>query len=519
MAPPAAAGNLLFAQRSKGFCRRVLMRAWQAGGEAGKKSQYRGWSVMTEHRIVPVILSGGSGTRLWPVSRESFPKQLWPLVSDRTMIQETALRAAGPDFAPPLVICNHEHRFLIAEQLRAAGIERARIVLEPVGRNSGPAIAAAAMLVAEDDPDAVMWMMAADASIGDLPALRAALDAAVTAARSGRVVTFGMKPTAPETGYGYIELGAPLDGAPGVHEVARFLEKPDRATAEAFVQGGRHLWNSGMFVFTAGTLLQEFEAHAPDVLPPVRQALAERKTDLDFIRLGVEAFAAAPSISIDYAVAERTRRAAVVPADLGWSDVGSWSALWDLGAKDGAGNVAQGDVVLEGARDCYVRSDGVLTAVVGLRDAVVVVTQDAVLAMDRGMAQDVKAIVDRLKAAKRPEATAHNRTYRPWGYYESLTQGDRFQVKRIVVKPGGTLSLQSHYHRAEHWVVVNGTARVTRDQEVVILRENESIYLPLGCVHRLENPGKIPLTLIEVQSGAYLGEDDIVRIEDTYGRA
>jgi mannose-1-phosphate guanylyltransferase / mannose-6-phosphate isomerase len=475
--------------------------------------------VMITQRIVPVILSGGSGTRLWPVSRESFPKQLWPLLSDKTLMQETALRAAGPEFAPPIVVCNQEHRFLIAEQLRAAGIHDARIVLEPVGRNSAPAIAAAAVLVAETDPNAVLWMMAADASIADETALRSALQAAATAARAGYVVTFGMKPTAPETGYGYIEIGAPLRDAAGVHAIARFREKPDAETAARFVADGRHLWNSGMFVFTVDTLLEELETHAPDVLPAVRQAVADRTGDLDFIRLGVAAFTGCPSISIDYAVAERSSRAAVVPADLGWSDVGSWSALWELGDKDSAGNVAVGDVVLEGAENCYVRSDGMLAAVVGLKDAVVVVTEDAVLAMHRGHAQDVKKIVERLKAAGRPEAVAHNRSYRPWGYYESLIQGDRFQVKRIVVMPSRQLSLQSHYHRAEHWVVVNGTARVTRDQDVLIVRENESVYLPLGCVHRLENPGRIPLTLIEVQSGAYLGEDDIVRLQDTYGRA
>ena len=474
---------------------------------------------MTENRIVPVILSGGSGTRLWPVSRESFPKQLWPLVSDRSMMQETVLRAVGPAFAQPNVVCNNEHRFLIAEQLRAAGVADARIVLEPVGRNSAPAIAAAAVLVAEDDPDTVLWMMAADASIADNEALQVALQAATAAARAGQIVTFGMKPTAPETGYGYIEIGAPLSEGGDVFAVARFLEKPDAATAADFVAGGRHLWNSGMFVFTARTLLAELDRHAPDVLPAVRRSVAERKSDLDFIRLGVDAFTACPSISIDYAVAERTNKAAVVPADLGWSDVGSWSALWELGTKDENGNVALGDVVLEGAENCYVRSDGMLAAVVGLKDVVVVVTEDAVLAMDRGQAQDVKKIVERLKAAGRPEAVAHNRSYRPWGYYESLIQGDRFQVKRIVVTPGRQLSLQSHFHRAEHWVVVNGTARVTRDAETLIVRENESVYLPLGCVHRLENPGRIPLTLIEVQSGAYLGEDDIVRLEDTYGRA
>jgi mannose-1-phosphate guanylyltransferase/mannose-6-phosphate isomerase len=473
---------------------------------------------MTEHRIVPVILSGGSGTRLWPVSRDSFPKQLWPLISERSLMQETALRAKGSGFSPPIVVCNQEHRFLIAEQLREAGIDDARVMLEPVGRNSAPAIAAAAILVAEEDPDAVLWIMPADASITDTAALQTALQAAAAAAKAGYVVTFGMKPTAPEVGYGYIEIGAPLAEADGVFAVARFLEKPDAETAARFASGGRHLWNSGMFVFTARTLLDELERHAPDVLPPVRQSVAERTTDLDFIRLGVESFKACPSISIDYAVAERTARAAVVPADLGWSDVGSWGALWDLGTKDAAGNVALGDVVLEGAENCYVRSDGMLAAVVGLKDAVVVVTADAVLAMHRGQSQDVKKIVERLKAAGRPEAVAHNRMYRPWGYYESLIQGDRFQVKRIVVTPGGRLSLQSHFHRAEHWVVVNGTAKVTRDVETLMVRENESVYLPLGCVHRLENPGRIPLTLIEVQSGAYLGEDDIVRLEDTYGR-
>jgi len=473
---------------------------------------------MNDSRIVPVILSGGSGTRLWPVSRESFPKQLWPLVSNRTMIQETALRARGDGFAPPIVVCNQEHRFLIAEQLREAGIEGARILLEPVGRNSAPAIAAAAVLVAEENPDAVLWMMAADAAIADLPALHRALASAVAAARLRHIVTFGMRPTGPETGYGYIEIGAPLDGIGGAHAVARFVEKPDAATAERLVADGRHLWNSGMFVFTAGTLLAEMERHAPEVVPAVRDAVARRRADLDFIRLDVEAFTACPSISLDYAVAERTSRAAVVPAALGWSDVGSWAALWELGAKDANGNVVLGDAVLEDAHDCYIRSEGRLSAVIGLRDVALVVTGDAVLAMPRSRAQDVKTIVDRLKAAKRPEATAHNRTYRPWGFYESLIHGDRFQVKRIVVQPGRQLSLQSHYHRAEHWVVVNGTALVTRDKEEMILRENESVYLPLGCVHRLENPGKVPLTLIEVQSGGYLGEDDIVRYQDDYGR-
>jgi mannose-1-phosphate guanylyltransferase/mannose-6-phosphate isomerase len=470
-------------------------------------------------RIVPVILSGGSGTRLWPVSRESFPKQFWPLVSDRSMIQETALRAAGPGFAPPIVVCNQDHRFLIAEQLREAGIDGARIVLEPVGRNSAPAIAAAAILVAEDDPEAVLWLMAADASITHSAALVEALEVAHAAAAAGRFVTFGVKPTRPETGYGYIEVGSSLVDAPGARLLSRFVEKPDALTAARLIADGQHLWNSGMFVFTARTLIEETEAHAPAVFAAVRDAVTKRKQDLDFIRLDPDAFSSSPDISIDYAIAERTTRAAVVPADLGWSDVGSWGALWDLGAKDENGNVAVGDVVLEGAENCYARSDGIVTAVVGLSDAVVVVTEDAVLAMHRDRAQDVKKIVDRLKAAGRAEAVAHNRVYRPWGFYESLIHGDRFQVKRIVVTPGQKLSLQKHFHRAEHWVVVSGTALVTRDHEQIMVRENESIYLPLGCVHRLDNPGRIPLTLIEVQVGSYLGEDDIVRLEDTYGRS
>ena len=469
--------------------------------------------------IVPVILSGGSGTRLWPVSRESFPKQLWPLISDRSMLQETALRATGAGFAPPVVVCNEEHRFLIAEQLREAGIEGARILLEPVGRNSAPAIAAAALLVAETAPDAVIWMMAADSSITLHAALAAALADAVAAARAGRIVTLGMKPSSAETGYGYIEVGAALPDSPGVHAVASFIEKPDPAGAAALSADGHHLWNSGMFVFTASTLLGEMEAFAPQVMTAVRRAMRDRSTDLDFTRLHRAAFSACPNISLDYAVAERTHRAAVVPADLGWCDVGSWNALWELGGKDADGNVSLGDVLLEGSHDCYARSDGMLTAVVGLKDTIVVTTEDAVLVMHRDRAQDVKRVVERLRAAGRHEAAAHNRAYRPWGVYESLINGERFQVKRIVVKPGEKLSLQKHFHRAEHWVVVAGTAMVVRDEDRVMVRENESIYLPLGCVHRLENPGRIPLELIEVQSGAYLGEDDIVRIEDTYGRS
>ena len=469
--------------------------------------------------VVPVILSGGSGSRLWPVSRESFPKQFWGLLHhERSMIVETALRGQRPGFAAPVVVCNQEHRFLVAEQLRDGGIKDARIVLEPVGRNSAPAVAAAALLVAQSDPQSVIWMMPADAAIGDLDMLHDILAQAVAGARAGRIVTLGMKATAPETGYGYMEVGPPIDGVPGVHAVARFIEKPDAQGAARLMTEGA-LWNAGMFVFTAETMLEELQLHAPDVLSAVRRALEGASHDLDFIRLQAAAFTASPNISLDYAVAERTHRIAVVPAAMRWSDVGSWSALWDLGEKDADGNVAVGDVLLEGSTHCYARSDGIMTAVVGLKDAVVVVTEDAVLAMHRDRAQDVKKVVDRLKAAGRHEAVAHNRVYRPWGFYESLINGDRFQVKRIVVTPGHQLSLQKHFHRAEHWVVVNGTALVTRDGEEVMVRENESIYLPLGTVHRMANPGRIPLTLIEVQSGSYLGEDDIVRFEDNYGRS
>jgi mannose-1-phosphate guanylyltransferase/mannose-1-phosphate guanylyltransferase/mannose-6-phosphate isomerase len=471
-------------------------------------------------RVVPVILSGGTGTRLWPLSREGYPKQFWPLVSGRTMLQETAARATGPGFAPPVVVCNEAHRFLVAEQLRAAQVEDAAILLEPAGRNSAPAIAAAALLAAVEDPGAVLWILAADHAIADLAELHAALGRAVPAARAGRIVTFGMTPTAPETGYGYIERGADLPEAPGVFAVARFVEKPDARTAADFVAGGRHLWNSGMFVATAATLLEELRAHAPAVVTAVEAALAGAATDLDFRRLGREAFLAAPSISIDYAVMERTTRAAVVPASIGWSDLGSWAALWEAAPqRDAEGNVAVGPVEVVGSRGCYVRSEGILTGVVGLEDVVVVTTDDAVLVAPRSHAQDVRLLVDRLRAAGRTEATQHRRVYRPWGHYEGLIQGDRFQVKQIGVRPGQKLSLQKHFHRAEHWVVVKGTAIVHRDGEEILLRENESVYLPLGCVHRLENPGRIPLTLIEVQVGSYTGEDDIVRLEDTYGRS
>lgn len=454
---------------------------------------------MTDTLIVPVILSGGSGTRLWPMSRESFPKQLWPLVSDRTMLQETAMRAYGSRFARPIIVCNQEHRFLIADQLRAVGIHGARIILEPVGRNSAPAITAAALMIAEENPDAILWVMPADAAINNVPALHSALERAVTVAGSGHIVTFGIHPTRPETGYGYIRTGTPLTGVDGAYQVVQFIEKPDIMTATSLVADGKHLWNSGMFVFVADVLLTEMKLLAPDVVESVSNAMSRRQTDPDFIRPDPEVFAACRAISIDYAVAERTTRAAVVTEALGWSDVGNWTTLWEIGPKDQHGNVVLGDTELIDTHDCYVHSDGCLSAVIGLRDVALITTRDAVLAMPRSRAQDVTFIVNKLKAAGRQEATTHHRTHRPWGYYEHLIRSDRFQVKRVMIRPGEQLSLQNYSFTTGHWIVASGTARVMRDAEDVILRENDTIYLPMSCVYRLENPGVTPLTLIEVQ--------------------
>jgi mannose-1-phosphate guanylyltransferase/mannose-6-phosphate isomerase len=393
-----------------------------------------------------------------------------------------------------------------------------RVVLEPMGRNSAPAVAAAALIAAEQDRNSVLWIMPADAMITDTDALHSTLSIAVKAAHAGHIVTFGIRPTAPETGFGYIEIGKTLATTSGAYSTVRFIEKPDAQAAAMFVASGRHLWNSGMFVASAATLLTEFERHAPNVLTHVTEAVRCSQRDADFIRLDEAAFARCPAISLDYAVAERTELAAVVPAAFTWSDVGNWSAVWDAGQKDARGNVVSGDALVTDVDRCLVRTDGRLTAVLGLQDAIIVVTDDAVLAAHRDRAQDVKQIVEQLKRAGRGEAVAHRRMHRPWGYYESLALDDRFQVKRIVVDPGQKLSLQKHLHRAEHWVVVRGSALVTRDSEVTLVSENQSIYLPLGCIHRVENAGRIPLVLIEVQVGSYLGEDDIVRFEDQYGR-
>ena len=471
-------------------------------------------------KIHPVILSGGSGTRLWPLSRAAYPKQLMPLLSAESLLQETVRRVAAPErFAAPILVCNDEHRFLVAEQLRQIGVAPNRIVLEPVGRNTAPAAAVAALLLAADEPEALMLLLPSDHHIGDPDRFSAALEIAAAAARGGALVTFGMAADRPETGYGYIRRGAPLPGIAGCFRVERFVEKPAPATARSYVADGSYAWNSGMFLFPAAQLLAELERHAPAVLAAARAAVGQTRADLDFVRLDAEAFAAAPSISIDYAVMEKTARAAVVPAEMGWTDVGSWGALWDIAPRDGDGNALLGDVIAVDSRNSYVRADGRLVAVIGLDDLIVVDTADALLVMPRDRAQDVKQVVDRLKSAGRAEQQQHRRVYRPWGSYEGVDAGERFQVKRLIVKPGGRLSLQKHARRAEHWVVVRGTATVTRGDEVFDLAENQSTYIPLGTVHRLENRTAEPVHLIEVQSGGYLGEDDIVRLDDQYGRA
>ena len=470
-------------------------------------------------KIVPVILSGGAGSRLWPLSRESFPKQLLPLTSEHSLLQETAGRISDRAmFAPPIVVCNAEHRFVIAQQLSDIGIEPDAIILEPAAKNTAPAVAVAALRLAERAPETQLLVLPSDHSIEDAVEFASAVRTASYAAADGALVTFGIKPTRAETGYGYIQRGKRFGTREGCFAVEAFVEKPDAATARTYVEDGGHDWNSGMFLFTAEAYLAELEAFEPDIFSGCRAALRAATTDLDFLRLAEAPFAAMPSRSIDYAVMERTERAAVVPAAMGWSDVGSWTSLWEIGAKDVKGNVLMGDVVARDVKNSYIRTDGPLVAVLGLDDIVVISTGDAVLVLPKSRAQDVKSLVDILKSSKRDAATHHSRVYRPWGFYQSLHDGDRFQVKRITVNVGASLSLQMHHHRAEHWIVVNGTAEVTRGNEQFVLNENESTYISPCTVHRLANPGKVPLNLIEVQSGAYLGEDDIVRYEDSYGR-
>jgi mannose-1-phosphate guanylyltransferase/mannose-1-phosphate guanylyltransferase/mannose-6-phosphate isomerase len=469
-------------------------------------------------KIFPVILSGGSGSRLWPLSRESFPKQLLPLTGERTLLQQAAERVGDRQrFEALTVVANGEHRFIIAEQLREIGAEQPLIVLEPAARNTAPAVAAAALLAAAVNPSALILVMPADHVILDRTAFMATVAAGAEAASEGHLVLFGIKPDCPATGYGYIQAGATLSGA--ARKVAGFHEKPDRAAAERYLESADFAWNSGIFLLPAQLYLDELARFEPAVLDAAKGAVDGAQRDLTFLRLEDAAFAASPSISVDYAVMERTDRAAVVPAEFPWSDVGSWSALWEIGGRDAEGNLILGDVVTERTQGSYLRSEGPVIATLGVRDLIVVATADAVLVADKSADQDVKRLVEQLKLRNHAAATEHRRMYRPWGWYEGVHAGDRFQVKRITVKAGEKLSLQKHFHRAEHWVVVSGTALVTIDGEERLLSENQSVYIPLGAVHRLANPGKVPLNLIEVQSGSYLGEDDIVRFEDVYARA
>ena len=472
---------------------------------------------MTSRLITPLIMAGGAGTRLWPLSRDSMPKQFIALLDDGlSTFQATLLRVKGDGFADPIVVTNNEFRFVVAEQMRAVGVA-GDIVLEPERRDSAPAIAIGALLVSQNDEKGLCLALAADHVIPDVEAFRRDCGRAASLAADGPIMTFGIVPTEPATGYGYIEPGKPLKSE-GANTVARFVEKPDAETALGYVEQG-FLWNSGNFIFSAERMLAELEAFVPEVLSGATRALAAATKDLDFLRLDPKGFAEATKVSIDYAVMEKTRHAGVLRASFGWSDVGSWDSLQAIRPQDEGGNVLEGPVVAIGTRNSLIRSDEILTAVIGLDDAVVVTTRDAVLVTTKARAAEVKGLVERLKKEGRREATEHLRMYRPWGWYQRIDLGGRFQVKRINVKPGGLLSLQKHFHRAEHWVVVSGTAEVTLDGTVSYIHENESIYLPIGCTHRLANPGKIPLELIEVQVGSYTGEDDIVRIEDIYARA
>ena len=466
--------------------------------------------------LFPVILSGGVGSRLWPVSREGRPKQFLPLGGTHSMLQETSQRLDGLEAAPPIVVCNEAHRFLVAEQLREINSAATALILEPAGRNTAPAIALAAIKALDSDPDAILLVLPADHHIGVPSAFVTAVQHGLAAANDGYLITFGVVPSAPETGYGYIRGGAEL--SPGVLELAEFVEKPDATTAGGYLDAGNFYWNSGMFLLRAQSYLDAVLQYQPEMHRQCCAAMASASRDLDFLRPDKDSFLACPSDSIDYAVMEHTERGGIVPLDCGWSDIGAWSALWEVGTPDTSGNVVEGDVLTHETTNSYVRSESRLVTTTGVDNLVVVETADAILVADRRNVQGVKDIVSTLKKADRSEATVHQRVFRPWGSYESLVVAEGFQVKRIIVQPGQTLSLQKHFHRAEHWIVVKGTAEVTRGEDVFSLAEDQSTYIPLGTVHRLANPGKIPLELIEVQSGSYLGEDDIVRFEDVYGR-
>ncbi len=467
-------------------------------------------------KIIPVLLAGGVGSRLWPVSRKALPKQFLPLGSELSMLQETVRRLEDLNTCPPLVVCNEAHRFLVAEQLRSIGVTPDAIILEPEGRNTAPAIALAALVAQAADPDAQLLVLPADHFVAHPDAFVGAVNVASDIAADGALVTFGIVPKSPETGYGYLLSGAALDQ--GGHRLERFVEKPDLATAQSYLADGRYLWNSGMFLFTAAAYLEELAHWQPAMLSACRSAVVGAVRDRDFLRPDAEYFATSPAESIDYAVMEQTARGAVVPLDCGWSDIGAWSALWSVGTPDTDGNVIEGDVMTVATRDSYIRAESRLVATSGVEGLVVVETADAVLVAHRDQVQHVKAIVDQLNSELRDEAQLHQRVYRPWGSYESLTVAEGFQVKRIVVNPGQQLSLQKHFHRAEHWVVVSGIAEVTCDDRVMHLAQDQSTYIPQGSVHRLANRTDSPVVLIEVQSGSYLGEDDIVRLEDDYGR-
>ena len=480
-------------------------------------------------KVQPVILCGGAGTRLWPLSREQHPKQLLALSGGHTMLQATALRIdntampSGSSVEPPIVVVNEDYRFTTAEQLRQVAVTPATLMLEPVGRNTAPALTIAAIFATQGGEDPVLVVMPADHVMTKSDRFREAVAHGTELAATGRVVTFGITPTTPNTGYGYIQLGERLPGY-HAHTITRFAEKPDLETAQRYIASGDYLWNSGIFVVRASVWLEQIERFRADILSACRAAMSASTRDRDFLRVGTDSFTACPADSIDYAVMEKLMGAdgaalgAVLPLNAGWSDVGAWSALWEIGEKDADGNALEGDVMAVGTRDTLVRAGSRLVACVGVRDMIVVETPDAVLVAHRDELQQIKEVVARLKQAGRPECDTHRKVYRPWGSYDGVDSGHRFQVKRIVVNPGASLSLQMHHHRAEHWIVVVGTARVTRGEETFLLSENQSTYIPLGTSHRLENPGKVPLELIEVQSGAYLGEDDIVRFEDTYGR-
>ena len=466
--------------------------------------------------MIPIILSGGSGTRLWPLSRKMYPKQFLSLLHDETMLQKTLSRLDGLDHSAPIIVCNNEHRFIVAEQARQIGLESLSIILEPFGRNTAPAIAVAALHALTQGEDPLLLVLSADHEITDEAAFCQSVKQAQKLAETGKLITFGIVPTQAATGYGYIRRGGAEGDGFGVEE---FVEKPDQTTAESYLASGEYYWNSGMFMFRAGAYLAELEKFNPDMVAHCRKASANMANDIGFLRLDNDAFAACESDSIDYALMEKTDLACVLPMDAGWSDIGSWSSLWEQGNKDDAGNSTHGDVMMTDTEGSFVHAESRLVTTVGVRDLVIVETQDAVLVADKSQAQEVKQIVERLKKEQREEENFHRIVYRPWGSFDSVDEGEGYKVKRISVKPGARLSKQMHHHRAEHWVVVRGTARVFRNDEIFDLHENESVFIPLGATHYLENPGDEPLDIIEVQSGSYLGEDDIVRFEDIYGRS